>query len=168
VVALRDSAIRGVRTDDLLCSRNARPSLDSARDPEPVEGQKTLVGSAQWKIHQPPSLRRERASVGGPFLVKCRSMAAHHASLGGGLQLTNLACGPGRYSGHVCATFTNYCREMGTLLSLHFPLGLTRPQRVVDESLRFLSQRRGDRFWIDSRPRARERRLDLSARAGRQ
>jgi hypothetical protein len=30
--------------DDLLCSRNARP-------------QKALVGRAQWKITQPPSLR---------------------------------------------------------------------------------------------------------------
>jgi hypothetical protein len=35
--------------DDLLCSRNARP-------------QKALVGRAQWKINQPPSLKRERAS----------------------------------------------------------------------------------------------------------
>ena len=31
--------------DDLLCSRNARPK-------------KTLVGRAQWKINQPPSLER--------------------------------------------------------------------------------------------------------------
>ena len=31
--------------DDLLCSRNARP-------------QKALVGRAQWKINQPPSLKR--------------------------------------------------------------------------------------------------------------
>jgi hypothetical protein len=30
--------------DDLLCSRNAR-------------SEKTLVGRAQWKINQPPSLR---------------------------------------------------------------------------------------------------------------
>jgi hypothetical protein len=30
--------------DDLLCSRNARPP-------------KALVGRAQWKINQPPSLR---------------------------------------------------------------------------------------------------------------
>jgi hypothetical protein len=35
--------------DDLLCSRNARP-------------QKALVGRAQWKINQPPSLKdNERA-----------------------------------------------------------------------------------------------------------
>ena len=35
--------------DDLPCSRNARP-------------QKALVGRAQWKINQPPSLRdNERA-----------------------------------------------------------------------------------------------------------
>jgi len=31
--------------DDLLCSRNARP-------------QKALVGRAQWKINQPPSLKK--------------------------------------------------------------------------------------------------------------
>ena len=36
--------------DDLLCSRNARP-------------EKALVGRAQWKINQPPSLKRERASL---------------------------------------------------------------------------------------------------------
>jgi len=33
----------GMEPDDLLCSRNARP-------------QKALVGRAQWKINQPPSL----------------------------------------------------------------------------------------------------------------
>ena len=38
--------------DDLLCSRNARPL-------------KALVGRAQWKINQPPSLKRERASLEG-------------------------------------------------------------------------------------------------------
>ena len=37
--------------DDLLCSRNARP-------------QKALVGRAQWKTIQPPSLEREQASLG--------------------------------------------------------------------------------------------------------
>jgi hypothetical protein len=36
---------RGMEADDLLCSRNARP-------------QKALVGRAQWKINQPPSLKR--------------------------------------------------------------------------------------------------------------
>ena len=39
-----------MEADDLLCSRNAR-----SRTP--------LVGRAQWKIHQPPSLERERASL---------------------------------------------------------------------------------------------------------
>ena len=34
----------GMGADYLLCSRNARP-------------QKALVGRAQWKINQPPSLR---------------------------------------------------------------------------------------------------------------
>ena len=37
-----------------LCSRNARPP-------------KALVGRAQWKINQPPSLKRERASLEGSF-----------------------------------------------------------------------------------------------------
>jgi hypothetical protein len=34
----------GMGPDDLLCSRNARP-------------QKGLVGRAQWKVNQSPSLR---------------------------------------------------------------------------------------------------------------
>ena len=44
--------------DDLLCSRNARP-------------EKVLVGRAQWKINQPPSLKRYkrgwRDHLEGPF-----------------------------------------------------------------------------------------------------
>jgi hypothetical protein len=36
---------RGWKLMDLLCSRNARP-------------QKALVGRAQWKINQLPSLKR--------------------------------------------------------------------------------------------------------------
>ena len=43
-------AEKGMEPDDLLCSRNARPP-------------KALVGRAQWKINQPPSLKRERASL---------------------------------------------------------------------------------------------------------
>jgi hypothetical protein len=39
-----------MEADDLLCSRNARP-------------QKGLVGRAQWKINQPPSMKREGASL---------------------------------------------------------------------------------------------------------
>jgi hypothetical protein len=46
--------------DDLLCSRNARP-------------QKGLVRRAQWKIVQPPSLKKERASLEGPFIFNARS-----------------------------------------------------------------------------------------------
>src|SRR5688572_14648760 len=49
--------------DDLLCSRNSRP-------------QKALVGRAQWKINQPPSLERERASLEGV----CISFDAHRRS----------------------------------------------------------------------------------------
>ena len=45
-------AEEGMEPDDLLCSRNARPP-------------KALVGRAQWKISQPPSLKRERASLDG-------------------------------------------------------------------------------------------------------
>ena len=44
-----------MEADDLLCSRNARP-------------EKALVGRAQWKINQPPSLERERASLEGACL----------------------------------------------------------------------------------------------------
>ena len=43
-----------MESDDLLCSRNARP-------------EKALVGRAQWKIIQPPSLKKERASLEGLF-----------------------------------------------------------------------------------------------------
>jgi hypothetical protein len=39
-----------MEADDLLCSRNARPP-------------KALVRRAQWKINQPPSLERQRASL---------------------------------------------------------------------------------------------------------
>jgi len=40
------------RPGNSLCSRNAQP-------------QKALVGRAQWKINQPPSLKRYRASLEG-------------------------------------------------------------------------------------------------------
>jgi hypothetical protein len=43
--------------DDLLCSRNARPP-------------KALVGRARWKINQPPSLKRERASLEGAYIFR--------------------------------------------------------------------------------------------------
>ena len=45
-----------MEADDLLCSRNAR-------------SQTPLVDRAQWKINQPPSLKRERASLEGSFEV---------------------------------------------------------------------------------------------------
>jgi hypothetical protein len=44
-----------MEADDLLCSRNAR-----SRTP--------LVGRAQWKINQPPSLERKRASLEGAYI----------------------------------------------------------------------------------------------------
>jgi hypothetical protein len=43
-----------MEADDLLCSRNARP-------------QKALVGRAQWKINQPPSLEEITNNLGGKF-----------------------------------------------------------------------------------------------------
>jgi len=45
--------------DDLLCSRNARP-------------QKALVGRAQWKINQPPSLGERTSKLGkSMYIVRC-------------------------------------------------------------------------------------------------
>ena len=38
------ATMKGMETDELLCSRNARSP-------------KALVGRAQWKINQPPSLK---------------------------------------------------------------------------------------------------------------
>jgi hypothetical protein len=70
--------------DDLLCSRNARSSLDSARDPEPVEGRTPLVGRAQWKINQCPSRevkKTGRSPVGGSYRM---------SRLSPGLMFTNL------------------------------------------------------------------------------
>jgi hypothetical protein len=43
-----------MEADDLLCSRNARP-------------QKALVGRAQWKINQPPSLRENEQAWKGHY-----------------------------------------------------------------------------------------------------
>jgi hypothetical protein len=40
-----------MESDDLLCSRNARP-------------QKALVGRAQWKINQTPSLEEVTSELG--------------------------------------------------------------------------------------------------------
>jgi hypothetical protein len=62
---------KGMEPDDLLCSRNARP-------------EKALVGRAQWKINQPPSLRKEQAGLATP-LKRCREnwKAAHNARSGG-------------------------------------------------------------------------------------
>src|SRR6266850_3799908 len=45
----------GMEPDDLPCSRNAR-------------SQTPLVGRAQWKISQPPSLEREQASLEGAYI----------------------------------------------------------------------------------------------------
>ncbi len=46
---------KGWSPDDLLCSRNAHAKT-------------VLVPCTQWKINQPPSLKRERASLEGSFL----------------------------------------------------------------------------------------------------
>ena len=45
-------------TDDLLCSRNARPG-------------KALVGRAQWKINQPPSPEMVTSELGGSIIKGC-------------------------------------------------------------------------------------------------
>ena len=76
-----------MEADDLLCSRNAR-----SRTP--------LVGRAQWKINQTPSLEERTSELGGekgigqvPFLLAERahsesahSMRAVKGSLGRSLQ----------------------------------------------------------------------------------
>jgi hypothetical protein len=54
--------------DDLLCSRNARP-------------EKALVGRAQWKINQPPSLKRERRLTSDPTTLAIRAFPASPARL---------------------------------------------------------------------------------------
>ena len=56
----------------IFCARATRglPSTQ-ARDPEPVEGQKTLVGRAQWKINQPPSLIEVTSELGGSIIETC-------------------------------------------------------------------------------------------------
>jgi hypothetical protein len=56
----------GMEPDDLLCSRNARP-------------EKALVGRAQWKISQPPSLERNEQAWREHVY---RSMRAVKGSLG--------------------------------------------------------------------------------------
>jgi hypothetical protein len=56
----------GMEPDDLLCSRNARP-------------EKALVGRAQWKISQPPSLERNEQAWREHLY---RSMRAVEGSIG--------------------------------------------------------------------------------------
>jgi hypothetical protein len=59
-----------MEVDDLLCSRNARP-------------EKALVGRAQWKINQPPSLRdNEQARKGACLSFDARSVKLIRAILG--------------------------------------------------------------------------------------
>ena len=55
--------------DDLLCSRNARP-------------QKALVGRAQWKINQPPSLRDNEQAWREHYRNVVGSMRAVKGNLG--------------------------------------------------------------------------------------
>ena len=54
--------------DDLLCSRNARP-------------QKALVGRAQWKINQPPSLRENERAWKDHFIFDARTLGPIQATL---------------------------------------------------------------------------------------
>ena len=58
---------KGMEADDLLCSRNARP-------------QKALVGRAQWKINQPPSLEEITSKLGGSmYIIRCAQYKAASA-----------------------------------------------------------------------------------------
>ena len=54
--------------DDLLCSQNAHD-------------QNVLVRCAQWKINQPPSLKRERASLEGSSLAFAAALPAERCLL---------------------------------------------------------------------------------------
>jgi hypothetical protein len=57
--------------DDLPCSRNARPPKALARahgTSRRASGGRVRKLRAQWKINQPPSLKRERASLEGLFI----------------------------------------------------------------------------------------------------
>jgi hypothetical protein len=57
--------------DELLCSRNAHDK-------------DVLVGRAQWKLNQPPSLERERASLEGACISSdARSKGQPRRSLQG-------------------------------------------------------------------------------------
>jgi hypothetical protein len=51
------------RLDGFLCSRNARPV-------------KALVGRAQWKINQPPSLKRMTSELGGATFLLVTPLAS--------------------------------------------------------------------------------------------
>ena len=58
-----------MEADDLLCSRNAR-----SRTP--------LVGRAQWKINQPPSLKMVSSKLGGSiYIVRCAQLGIDRATL---------------------------------------------------------------------------------------
>jgi len=59
----------GMEPDDILCSRNARPqkALAWVTGP-PRRAMGGVKKCAQWKINQPPSLKRYRASVEGWLL----------------------------------------------------------------------------------------------------
>jgi len=83
-----------MESDDLLCSRNARLK-------------KALVGRAQWKINQPPFLKRKRASFDGSSAT---SLDGRSGTNKGGLTQEVLCAKrkkkraqgrikPGRYSG---------------------------------------------------------------------
>ena len=67
-----------MESDDLLCSRNARPP-------------KALVGRAQWKINQTPSLKDNRQARGEHLY---RSMRAVKGSLGHSLKRSGRIGGP--------------------------------------------------------------------------
>ena len=81
-----------MEADDLLCSRNAR-----SRTP--------LVGRAQWKINQPPSLKRERASLEGSYWLLAAALLdrlfEHPASMLVSVDYPQATAGTGHRSRHI-------------------------------------------------------------------
>ena len=94
-----------MEADDLLCSRNARP-------------RKALVGRAQWKIHQPSSLRKERASLEGTC-ISFNARRKEARTKGRGIQLhvfvIRLLCRVEKLDGLLLASAAARVREYADL-----------------------------------------------------
>ena len=95
-----------MESDDLLCSRNARP-------------EKALVGRAQWKINQPPSLRdNEQAWKGACLSFDARSVGLIGAILGATCTSTmgRITFGHSPRSFHLLLFASNLSRFLGLRL----------------------------------------------------